>query len=99
MEAMCEQSQEWQRTAAFCRSRIPERENSRESTKDLRWKQAWSVQTTERMPKWLEHSEQEESERRCVEKAKCTLQPRLSIIKGKDNSGPKYSQMIHYTIS
>lgn len=72
---------------------IPERGNSREGTKDLRWKQAVSVQTTERTPKWREHSEQGERERGVVEKAKVTSQPRLSIIKEKDNSGPKYSQM------
>lgn len=33
---------------------VPERE----STKDLGRKQAWSTQTIERIPKWLEHGEQ-----------------------------------------
>lgn len=64
----------------------------RESTKDLGWKQAWSVQTIGRMPKWLEHREQGESRRRWVEKAKCTWQPRPPIIKEKDNSGPNTVQ-------
>lgn len=33
---------------------VPERE----STKGLEWEHAWSIQTIERIPKWLERGEQ-----------------------------------------